>query len=180
MAPPPRALAFQPVGAGDGALLAAIFGDVRVAAWLRPAGGEGPFTATECERMAAAGAARWTAHGFGPWLVSEAGSPVAHGGLAVKVIDGRAEVEVAWAVAAEHWRRGIASAIGARALALARELELRRVVAIARVDNAASRAVVGRLAMREEGRIMHAGLEHVFALAPDGGAACARAPQGGN
>lgn len=168
MTPGSDRLAFRPVAADDGPALQEVFGDERVAVWLRPAGAEGAFSETECERLAAAGAARWLVHGFGPWIVTEGTRTVGHGGLAVKVIDGQAEIEIAWAVASSHWRTGIATSIGERALRFARELELRRVVAIARVDNAASRAVMRRLSMREQGHVTYAGLEHVFAVAAAG------------
>ncbi len=173
MTPGSDRLAFRPVAAGDGPLLRAIFGDGRVADWLRPAGSAGAFSDAECDRLASAGAARWLVHGFGPWVVTDGAETVGHGGLAVKVIAGRAEIEIAWAVAADHWRRGVATLIGERALGCARELELRRIVAIARVDNAASRGVMRRLSMREQGRVMYAGMEHVFAVAAAGDAPAA-------
>ena len=92
----------------DGAALHVIVSDAEVSRWLRPAGIAEPISREEAERWAHGDAAHWRAHGFGPWLLRDGGTPVARGGLRHTLVDGRAEVEALWAVARTHWGRGVA------------------------------------------------------------------------
>jgi RimJ/RimL family protein N-acetyltransferase len=146
----------------DGPLLLRVFGEPEVARWLRSAGREGPFSASECVARACAGAAHWRAHGFGPWIVFDSGATVACGGLGLNVIDGRAELEVAWAVCLVARGRGIATRIGREALALAEVHGARRVIALTRVENRASRRVMDKLGMSLRRELVHGGLPHLL------------------
>jgi RimJ/RimL family protein N-acetyltransferase len=146
----------------DGPALRRVLGEPEVARWLRPAGREGPFAAAECAERARRGAAHWRAHGFGPWIVLEGGRTVACGGLGLSLIEGRAELEITWAVLPEAWGRGIATAIGRAALALADAHGARRVIALTRAENLASRRVMDKLGMSVHRELQHAGLLHVL------------------
>jgi ribosomal-protein-alanine N-acetyltransferase len=146
----------------DGPALLRLLGAPEVARWLLPAGRTQPYSEAECAARARAGAAHWRAHGFGPWIVSERGRTVACGGLDLRLLDGRAELELAWAVLPRGWGRGIATAIGQHALALAGAQGARRVVALTRVDNLASRRVMDKLGMSAQRELQHAGLAHVL------------------
>jgi ribosomal-protein-alanine N-acetyltransferase len=158
----PDSLGRRPVAAGDGPALHAVLGHPEVSRWLRPAGVTSPFSPAECDEWAARGAAHWAAHGFGEWVVRHDGEPVARGGLHHTLADGRAEVEVGWAVAPAAWGRGIATAIGHWSLEAAAERGIDGVVAFTRVDNAASRRVMEKLGLRYEREFVHAGLPHVL------------------
>jgi RimJ/RimL family protein N-acetyltransferase len=158
----PDSLARRPLGAEDGAALYAVMGHPDVSRWLRPAGVTAAFSPAECDTWAVRGAAHWAAHGFGEWLVLEAGEPVARGGLHHTLVGGRAEIEIGWAVARAAWGRGLATAIGRWALEAAAERGIEGVVAFTRVDNAASRQVMEKLGLRYERDLLHAGFPHVL------------------
>lgn len=155
-------LAWRALSEDDGPELLRVLGEPEVARWLRAAGHEAPFSAAECARRARAGAAHWGAHGFGPWIVRDGGRTVACGGLDLSLIDGRAELEIAWAVLPSAQGRGIATAIGCEALALAGVRQARKVVALTRADNLASRRVMDKLGMSAHRELQHAGLPHVL------------------
>jgi RimJ/RimL family protein N-acetyltransferase len=146
----------------DGPALLSVLGKPEVARWLLPAGRIQPYSEAECAARARAGAAHWRAHGFGPWIVGERGHTVACGGLDLRLLDGQAELELAWAVLPQAWGRGIATAIGEQALALARAQGARRAIALTRVDNLASRRVMDKLGMSARHELRHAGLAHVL------------------
>jgi RimJ/RimL family protein N-acetyltransferase len=146
----------------DGPVLMGLLGGSEVACWLLPAGRAHPYTEAECAARARAGAAHWRAHGYGPWIVGERGRTVACGGLGLRLLDGRAELELAWAVLPEAWGRGIATAIGREALALAAARGAREAVGLSRTDNLASRRVMDKLGMAPERELQHAGFPHVL------------------
>jgi RimJ/RimL family protein N-acetyltransferase len=79
------------------------------------------------------------AHRFG-WSLGWAGEICIGWGIAQYcIVDGISEVEIGWAVARSHWRRGIATRLGQHALSEVTSLGLRSIVAYAREDNVASR-----------------------------------------
>lgn len=124
-------------------LLAPILADPRVGATMG-----GVRTRHEVAEQLAAEEERWARDGMGYWMffLAETGEPVARGGLSRAVFDGRAEVEVGWTVAPEHWGRGLATELGAAAVAVAFErLGLSDVVAYTLPQNAASRRVMEKL-----------------------------------
>ena len=158
-------LTYRAVSADDGPSLAVILAQAEVARWLRPVGNPAPFSLAECAARAVEDAAHWAAHGFGPWVVLEGHEVLGRGGLRYRVLNGRAELEVAWAVAAPRWGQGVATAIGRKAISFARELGVGEVVAFTRVDNVASLRVMEKLAMTREREFQHAGHPHVLARA---------------
>ena len=146
----------------DGPVLMSVLGVIEVARWLLPAGRAQPNSEAECAARARAGAAHWRAHGFGPWIVGERGRTVACGGLGLRLLDGSAALELAWAVVPDAWGRGIATAIGREALALADARGAREAVALSRADNLASRRVMDKLDMTPARELQHAGFPHVL------------------
>jgi RimJ/RimL family protein N-acetyltransferase len=137
-------------------------GHPEVSRWLRPAGVTTVFSLEECEDLARRRAAHWEAFGFGEWLAFDGEAPVARGGLGHTVAAGRAEVELGWAVAPSHHRRGIAVGLALKGLALAEERGIDGVVAYTRVDNEASRRTAERAGLELERAFPHAGLPHVL------------------
>jgi RimJ/RimL family protein N-acetyltransferase len=139
--------------------------DERVADWLWPGDLGGPRTLAQTRTLLVRDADRWKRHGFGPWLVREtaSGAVVGRAGLAPCTIAGRDEVEVGYLISADHWGRGYATEISRAALELAfGQLELASVVAFTTPHNAASRAVMEKCGLVQEGEIEHAGLSHVL------------------
>ena len=82
------------------------------------------------------------------------------------IVDGYSEVEIGWAVASSHWRRGIACCLGQHALGEVSALGLRGVVAYTRHDNVASRGVMTKLGMTYEKAFDFDGQPHVLYRRP--------------
>lgn len=164
-----------PISSDAGPLLVAILTDPRVARTLG-----GVPSADALAGRVARQAAHWTAHGFGVWLwrERETGALVGRGGLALVVVEDRAEVEVGWTVDPERWGEGFGSEIGRAGVDHAfGVLGLRELVAYTLPANFASRRIMEKLDFRREGPITHAGLEHVlYRLAAPGPERDPRAP----
>lgn len=100
--------------------------------------------------------AHWRAHGFGPWLVEEAGMPVGvlevhYAGPGVTGIEPH-EVEIGWTIIEGRRGRGLAIEAGRAALEEAFDRGLPNhhgwIVAYIRPENAVSQRVAARLGMR--------------------------------
>jgi RimJ/RimL family protein N-acetyltransferase len=160
-------LDLRPIGPSDGWALHELVSHPEVWTWLTPKGEDGPARVAQCEAWARRDAAHWELHGFGKWLVLEDEVVVARGGLGVTFLEGRPEVEIGWAVAREHWGRGIATRIALAAREEASRLGLRGVVAFARTDNAASLRVMEKAGLLRERELEHAGWPHILYRAPE-------------
>ncbi len=78
-------------------------------------------------------------------------------------LGGADEVELAYAVMAEFWGRGLASEMALASLQLGfAHLGLAEIVAFTLTTNAASRRVMEKIGFRFERDIVHAGLPHVL------------------
>ncbi len=161
-------LQIRAVNADDTDALLQILGDPEVAYWLRPAGSSGPFTRAECEQIIVRKLAHWTAHGIGMSLGFSDGRCVGRSTVGYNLVDGRAELEVGWAVARDMWGRGIATALGRHALEIAAEAGFERVVAFTRTENLGSRRVMEKLGLRYSGDFTHAGHPHVLYVTAGG------------
>lgn len=157
-------LEIRRVTADDTDALLQILGDPEVAYWLRPAGTSGAFTRGECEQIIARKLAHWDAHSIGMSLGFVDGRCVGRSTIGYNLVDGRAELEVGWAVTRDMWGRGIATELGRHALAAAAEAGFERVVAFTRADNVGSRRVMQKLGLCYSGDFMHTGHPHVLYL----------------
>jgi [ribosomal protein S5]-alanine N-acetyltransferase len=155
-------LEIRRVTADDTDALLQILGDPEVARWLRPAGQSGPFSRAECEQIITRKLAHWTAFGFGMSLAFSAGRCVGRSTVGYNLVDGRAEVEIGWAVVSDSWGRGIATELGRHALAAASAAGFERIVAFTRPENVASRRVMEKLGLRYQRDFMHNGHPHVL------------------
>lgn len=109
--------------------------------------------------------AHWREHGFGLWIFRDrvSGAFAARGGLRHVVLEGRAEVEVTYALAQEAWGKGFATEIAAAAVDVGfRRLALPDIVAFALPDNHASRRVMEKVGLRYERDIVHHDARHVL------------------
>lgn len=145
--------------ATDGPAVHGLLGDPAVAAWFRSSG---PFTLEECEDMVAKKVAHRVAHGFGWYLAWEDDNCVGWSLAQYCIVDGLSEVELGWTVASSHWRRGIGTLLGERALAEVAPLGLDSVIAYAREDNPASHGIMRNLGMTYEKSFIWRGLPHVL------------------
>jgi RimJ/RimL family protein N-acetyltransferase len=70
-----------------------------------------PYRRDEVRAMIDRNPARYAAYGFGLWAVEErsGGGFLGDCGLTIQLVEGIAEVEIAWHVARTRWREGIAT-----------------------------------------------------------------------
>jgi RimJ/RimL family protein N-acetyltransferase len=137
--------------------------DPEVKKWLRPPPAP-PFTEAELAQMVEDDIAHWERHGFGPWVLIEveSGATIGRGGLRWTAVEGELAVELPWAIASRHWRRGFATEAGTAALSWSRALGFEQVIALIRADNSASRRVAEKVGLRHSGEAVHAGLPHLL------------------
>jgi ribosomal-protein-alanine N-acetyltransferase len=167
-------LVLRPFAVSDVAAYAAIRAKPAVVAML-PGG-------PEAASRAAADAARlvpaWAGAppGAAPWAVEERGSGRLLGHLGLRPLpELGGETELLYMLDSAAWGRGLATEGGAAALRAAfGPLGLRRVIALARPENAASIAVMRKLGMRFEDELRVFGVQAVRYAAhgppPEGGA----------
>jgi RimJ/RimL family protein N-acetyltransferase len=107
----------------------------------------------------------WERHGFGLWVFRDRGDGrfAGRGGLRKIAVDGRDEVEVAYALMTDFWGKGLATEMAAATVRVAFEqLGLAEVVAFTLPTNWASRRVMEKVGFQYERDIVHAGLPHVL------------------
>jgi [ribosomal protein S5]-alanine N-acetyltransferase len=146
--------------------LLGVLGDPRVGEALWPGALGGPRSAVQVQELLERDAGHWEREGFGPWVFSErdgAGAVVARGGLSRAHVNGREEVEIAYAVTASRWGEGLATEIARASVRVAfEELDLPEVVAFTRTDNLASQHVMDKAGLNREGEFQHVELPHVL------------------
>jgi [ribosomal protein S5]-alanine N-acetyltransferase len=107
----------------------------------------------------------WERYGYGLWLFRDRSDHrfVGRGGLRHVQIGGRDQVELAYALDADCWGKGLATEIAAAVLAAGfGPLSLAEVVCFALTTNRASRRVMEKSGFRFEGELLHAGWPHVL------------------
>ena len=107
----------------------------------------------------------WERHGFGLWMFRDRadGRFVGRGGLRHVPVEGRDEIEVAYALVPAFWGRGLATEIARLSVETAfRTLELDRIVSFTLPDNRRSRRVMEKAGFAYERDIVHAKLPHVL------------------
>ena len=138
-------LLLQPVWGGDLPALRALKADPRVFAVMLG----GVRSAAQTAEELAADIAFWGRHGFGMWTVRERADEKFLGLVGIlERADGRG-MALRFALTPDGQGRGFASEAAAGALRFGHERAgLRRIVAVAREDNFASRGVLGAIGMR--------------------------------
>jgi RimJ/RimL family protein N-acetyltransferase len=146
--------------AGDAsAIHRALLSDPEIARWFRS---DGVFTPADCEEMVARKLAHRAAHGFGWSLAWEGDACIGWSVAQYCIVDGACEVEIGWTVARSHWRQGVATELGRRAIAEVSSLDLDSIVAYARSENVASQGVMAKLGMTFEKDFDFRGEPHVL------------------
>ena len=170
-------LALRPFAASDVDAYAAIRAKPEVVSMLPGGAAAAARARADAERLISAWAG--ARPGSAPWAV-EAGTGgrlLGHLGLRVLPELG-GETELLYMLDSDVWGRGLATEGGAAALEAAfGPLGLRRVIALARPENAASVSVMRKLGMRFEGGMRVFGVQAVRYAAhapapPGGGGAC--------
>jgi RimJ/RimL family protein N-acetyltransferase len=107
--------------------------------------------------------AHWERHGFGLWIFRDraSGEFAGRAGLRHVAVEGVDEVELAYALMAPYWNRGLATEMGTAILALGFDrLGLDDIVCFTMTTNHASRRVMEKLGFRYERDFERAGLPH--------------------
>jgi RimJ/RimL family protein N-acetyltransferase len=88
-------------------------------------------------------------------------------GLRWSEVGDRAAIEILWSIDPARHGEGFAAEAATAALAFAAELELDEVFAMILPGNAASLRVAGKIGMARDGKVDHAGFDHLlFRAAP--------------
>jgi RimJ/RimL family protein N-acetyltransferase len=152
-------LAARRVGTEDQPFLVALFADDRV---TRTLGGarDAARVRDDVDRWDR----HWEEHGFGLWILRRRTDATPLGWTMLHTTStGGPGVEVGWTIAADHWRQGYAAEAASAAIDIGfDDVGLHRIVAFTLVDNVASRGVMEKLGMHDDGEVEHAGLPHVL------------------
>jgi ribosomal-protein-alanine N-acetyltransferase len=160
-------LVLRPFGAGDAEAHARLYDDPEVTRWL----GDGPWLGEAARARSRATLERfaqgWAQHGWGVWAVTDRATGEVLGQCGLKHLQleppgAPLDVEVLYAFERRHWGRGLASEAAGAALAHGfGTLALPRIVAVARPDNRASRAVMEKIGLRYERELVLDGIPAV-------------------
>src|SRR5579862_1367506 len=143
--------------------LRALHSDPRVMATLSADGA--PFTEAETRAFLERAAAHWESHNFGLWTCRDKSTNkfVGYGGIKHATVEGRDEIELAYAITFDNWRKGFATEISRAALDHAfNTLHLAQVVAFTLPHNKGSRGVMENCGFTFTREITHAHLPHVL------------------
>ena len=152
-----------PAAATDFADLRRLHTDPRVMATLSADGAI--FTEDQTRAFLARAAEHWQLYGFGLCIFRDRASNdfVGYGGIKHATVEGRDQIELAYAITSGHWRKGFATEISLAALKHAFDiLRLDRIVAFTLPHNRASRAVMEHCGFTYTRDIVHANLPHVL------------------
>jgi [ribosomal protein S5]-alanine N-acetyltransferase len=123
------------------------------------------FTDEQSRAFLQRSADHWKSHGFGLWIFRDRSDSgfVGYGGIKHAEVEGRDEIELAYAIRSECWRKGFATEISLAALAHGFDaIHLDRIVAFTLPHNQASRRVMENCGFTYNRDIVHAGLPHVL------------------
>ena len=107
----------------------------------------------------------WDCHGYGLWTFRDKtdGRFVGRAGLYNTHVGGNDEVELAYALMAEYWNRGLATEMAEAILSVAFErLGMTDLVCFTLTTNLASQRVMEKAGFEYEREVVHAGLPHVL------------------
>ena len=158
-----RRLIGTPAAADGFADIRILHADPRVMATLSADGK--PLTEQDSRAFLKNAAEHWKLHGFGLWLFREqlGGEFVGYGGIKHTTVEGRDEIELAYAIRSDCWGKGFATEISIAALKHGFDvIRPDRIVAFTLPHNLASRAVMEHCGFTYDRGIVHAGLPHVL------------------
>ena len=136
-------------------------------ATLAPAGApnSGLLSGEETQRFLRKHLDHWDRYGYGLWAFRERanGRFVGRAGLYNTNVGGNDEVELAYALVAEYWSRGLATEMARGILRVAFEqLHMKDLVCFTLTTNRASQRVMEKAGFEYERDVVHAGLPHVL------------------
>ncbi len=124
-----------------------------------------PFSEDQTRAFLDRAADHWKSHGFGLWCIRDkaSGNFVGYGGVKHAEVEGRDEIELAYAITFDNWRKGFATEISRASLDHAfNTLHLAHVVAFTLPHNKGSRGVMENCGFTYQRNITHANLPHVL------------------
>jgi ribosomal-protein-alanine N-acetyltransferase len=141
--------------------------DPRVMATLTPAGASngGVLSDEETQQFLRRHLDHWDRHGYRLWVFRDRADSqfVGRAGLYNTHLGGNDEVELAYALVAEYWSRGLATEMAQAILRLAFErLGMTDIVCFTLTTNWASQRVMEKAGFEYERDVIHAGLPHVL------------------
>jgi RimJ/RimL family protein N-acetyltransferase len=151
------------MGASHFAEIRTLHADPRVTATLSVDGNI--FSEDQTRAFLQRAAEHWSVHNFGLWIfhVSNTSDFVGYGGIKHAVVEGKDEIELAYAVSSAHWNKGFATEMSKAALKVGfEELRLTQIVAFTLPRNKGSRSVMEHCGFSYRRDIIHAGLPHVL------------------
>jgi [ribosomal protein S5]-alanine N-acetyltransferase len=152
-----------PAGPGDFADIRRLHSDPRVMATLSADGAT--FSEEQTRAFLDRAAEHWKSHDFGlrAWRDQADRDFVGYGGIKHAIVEGRDELELAYAITSDHWGKGFATEISLAALKQAFDtMHVARIVAFTLPHNKASRAVMEHCGFTYQRDITHANLPHVL------------------
>src|SRR6266852_187363 len=158
-----RRLIGTPLDASHFAKIRTLHADPRVMATLSADGNI--FAEDQTRAFLQRAAEHWTLHDFGLWIfhMSSPTDFVGYGGIKHAVVEGKDEIELAYAVSSAHWNKGFATEMSKAALKVGfRDLHLERIVAFTLPHNKSSRSVMEHCGFTYQRNIIHADLPHVL------------------
>jgi [ribosomal protein S5]-alanine N-acetyltransferase len=141
--------------------------DLRVMATLAPAGAPngGVLSDEETQQFLHRHLDHWNRYGYGLWVFRDKAEVrfVGRAGLYNTHVGGNDAVELAYALVAEYWNRGLATEMARAILRVAFEqLQMTGVVCLTLTTNRPSRRVMEKVGFEYERDAIHAGLPHVL------------------
>jgi [ribosomal protein S5]-alanine N-acetyltransferase len=141
--------------------------DPRVMATLAPAGAPngGVLSDEETRQFLRRHLDHWERYGYGLWVFWDRADSqfVGRAGLYNTHVGGNDEVELAYALVAEYWNRGLATEMARAILRVALEqLQMTGLVCFTLTTNRPSRRVMEKVGFEYERAVIHAGLPHVL------------------
>jgi RimJ/RimL family protein N-acetyltransferase len=107
----------------------------------------------------------WEQYGYGLWVFRDKINKqfVGRAGLRKTIVEGKNEVELAYALMAKFWGQGLATEMGEKILRLGFDLlGLQDIVCFTLTTNLASQRVMEKLGFQYERDIIRAGVPHLF------------------
>jgi len=124
---------------------ATIMVDPEIGKWFPKGTG---FSYQEAEKSFNSIREHWTRHGFGIWAVFHKKQTILIGRCGLNLIDETSEVEIDFLLAKKFWRKGYATEAAKAVLAYGFNiLNLDRIIALAKIENIASRKVMEKIGM---------------------------------
>ncbi|UCH01702.1 MAG: GNAT family N-acetyltransferase [Candidatus Bathyarchaeota archaeon] len=139
-------LRLRPFRIEDFDAYAAIMADPEIGKWFPK--GEG-YSRDEAEKSFNRILEHWTRHSFGLWAVFQKRKPSLMGRCGLNRIDETSEVEIDFLLAKQFWGKGYATEAAQAVLEYGFTiLHLSRIIALAKIENIASRKVMEKIGMR--------------------------------